>query len=136
MNIIGRLTKDAEVRNLSNQKQVVNFSIATNDNYRNKKGERIEQTTFFDCAYWISPKVADFLTKGTLVELSGRAYPSAWIGKDGEPHAGLNFHTSQIKVHSSSKIIQPNTAESTKSDKKGTSKSQSNNSDKDDDLPF
>ena len=103
MNIIGRLTRDAEVRNLPNEKQVVNFSIATNDNYRNKQGERIEQTTYFECAYWISPKVADFLTKGTLVELSGRAYTSAWIGKDGEPHAGLNFHTSQIKLHGGSK---------------------------------
>lgn len=52
MNIIGRLTRDAEVRNLSNEKQVVNFSIATNDNYRNKQGERVEQTTYFECAYW------------------------------------------------------------------------------------
>ncbi len=30
MNIIGRVTKDAEVRTVSNEKQVVNFSIATN----------------------------------------------------------------------------------------------------------
>lgn len=39
MNIIGRLTRDAEVRTLSNEKQVVNFLIATNDNYRNKHGD-------------------------------------------------------------------------------------------------
>ena len=32
------------------QKQGVNFSIATNDNYRNKQGERIEQTTYSECA--------------------------------------------------------------------------------------
>jgi single-strand DNA-binding protein len=48
MNIIGRVKKDAEVRTLSNSKQVVNFSVATNDSYRNKQGERIEQTTYFD----------------------------------------------------------------------------------------
>lgn len=136
MNIIGRLTRDAEVRNLSNEKQVVNFSIATNDNYRNKQGERIEQTTYFECAYWISPKVADFLTKGTLVELSGRAYTSAWIGKDGEPHAGLNFHTSQIKVHSSGKGRDSKISESKTADKKTNSKSKSDDSDKEDDLPF
>ncbi len=57
MNIIGRLTKDAEVRTLSGNRQVVNFSIATNESYRSKEGERVEQTTYFDCAYWISPKV-------------------------------------------------------------------------------
>ena len=99
MNIIGRVTKDAEVRTLSNSKQVVNFSVATNDSYRNKSGERIEQTTYFDCSYWITPNVAKILTKGSLVELSGRVTARAWTGNDGEAHAGLNFHTSQIKLH-------------------------------------
>ena len=107
MNIIGRLTRNAEVRTLSNEKQVVNFAIATNDGYRNKQGEWIEQTTYFDCAYWISPKVATLLTKGTLVELSGRVSPRAWVSKDGEPKAGLNFHTSQIKLHGASKRVEP-----------------------------
>ncbi|WP_281323450.1 single-stranded DNA-binding protein [Flavobacterium aestivum] len=99
MNIIGRVTKDAQVRTLSNEKQVVNFSIATNDSYRNKAGERIGQTTFFDCAYWISPKVATILTKGSLVELTGRVSARVWTGNDGESHAGLNFNASQIKLH-------------------------------------
>src|SRR5690554_5741915 len=99
MNIIGRLTRDAEVRTLSNEKQVVNFSVATNDSYKNKQGERVEQTTYFDCAYWISPKVATLLTKGTLVELTGRVSPRAWTDNNGEPKAGLNFHTSNIKFH-------------------------------------
>ena len=51
MNIIGRLTRDAEVRTLNNDKQVVNFSVASNESYKNKQGERVEQTTYFDCAY-------------------------------------------------------------------------------------
>lgn len=106
MNIIGRVTKDAEVRTLSGNRQVVNFSIATNDSYRSKEGERVEQTTYFDCAYWISPKVADILTKGTLVELSGRVSARAWKGSDGELHAGLNFNTSQIKLHGGVKKAQ------------------------------
>src|SRR5690554_3706971 len=103
MNIIGRLTRDAEVRTTSQDKQVVNFSIATNDSYKNKLGERIEQTTYFDCAYWISVNVAQVLTKGTLVELTGRVSARAWVGKEGEPRAGLNFHTSQIKLHGGSR---------------------------------
>jgi single-strand DNA-binding protein len=103
MNITGRLTRDAEVRTLSNKKQVVNFSVATNDSYRNKQGERVEQTTYFDCAYWISANVARLLTKGTLVELTGRVSTRAWVNKDGEARAGLNFHTSQIKLHGGSK---------------------------------
>lgn len=103
MNIIGRLTADAQVRSLSNDKQVVNFSVAVNDSYRNKQGERIEQTTFFDCALWNRPKVAAILKKGALVELSGRVIPRAWINKDGEAKAGLNFNTAAITLHSSGK---------------------------------
>jgi len=139
MNIIGRLTRDAEVRTLSNKKQVVNFSVATNDNYRNKQGERIEQTTYFDCTYWISPKVAEILTKGALVELSGRAYTSAWIGKDGEAHAGLNFHTSRIKFHGEGKksdAIKTTSKSSIKSARAISEKSNSDKNVQEDDLPF
>lgn len=121
MNITGRLTRDAEVRTTSQQKQVVNFSVATNDTYRNKQGERIEQTTYFDCSYWITPNVAKILTKGTLVELSGRVTARAWTGSDGEAHAGLNFHTSQIKLHGGGKR-----AETVQATAQGT----------EDDLPF
>lgn len=103
MNITGRVTRDAEVRTLSNSKQVVNFSVAVNESYRNKKGEKVEQTTFFECAYWISAKVAGILTKGALVELAGRVSARAWTGNDGEPRAGLNFTTSQITLHAGGK---------------------------------
>ena len=105
MNIIGRLTRDAEVRTTSQDKQVVNFSVAINESYRNKQGERIEQTIYFDCSYWISTKVARFLTKGTLVELIGKISARVWTSIDGEPKAGLNFHTSQIKLHGGSQRI-------------------------------
>lgn len=103
MNIIGRITKDAQVHTTAKDKKVVNFSVATNESYRNKQGERMEQTTFFDCAYWLAPNVAKFLTKGTLVELTGRVTARAWTGNDGEAKAALNFHTSQIKLHGASR---------------------------------
>ncbi|MFH6987917.1 single-stranded DNA-binding protein [Flavobacterium collinsii] len=106
MNIIGRVTKDAQVRNVSESKAVVNFSVAINDSYKNKQGERVEQTTYFDCAYWLSPKVAPILTKGAVVELTGRVSARVWTGSDGQAHAGLNFNTSQIKLHGGSKKSQ------------------------------
>ncbi|MBS0027222.1 single-stranded DNA-binding protein [Chitinophaga sp. 22321] len=102
MNIIGRLTADAQVRTTTANKEVVSFSLAVNDSYRNKQGERINQPTYFDCSYWLSTGVAKFLAKGTLVELTGRVSVNAWTGKDGKAHAGLNFHTSQIKLYGGS----------------------------------
>lgn len=125
MNIIGRVTKDAQVRTLSNSKQVVNFSVAINDSYKNKQGERIEQATYFDCAYWLSVKVATILTKGALVELTGRASARAWTGSNGEVHAGLNFNTSQIKLHGGGKKTETVQASTENSDSKA-----------DEDLPF
>ena len=92
---------------------------------RNKAGERIEQTTYFDCAYWLSPKVAQILTKGTVVELTGRVSARAWTGSDGQPHTGLNFYTSQIKLHGGGK----------KSETVQASTGTNNNKEKDD-LPF
>ena len=130
MNITGRLTRDAEVRTLSNEKQVVNFSVATNDSYRNKQGERVEQTTYFDCAYWISANVARLLTKGTLVELTGRVSTRAWVSKDGEARAGLNFHTSNIKLHGGSRRTE--TVQATAQSESNSTAGQGT----EDDLPF
>lgn len=107
MNIIGRLTGDAKISTTPNDKQVVNFSVAVNDSYRNKQGQRVQHTEYFNCAYWLSTNVAKALTKGAWVELNGRVSATAWVGGDGEVHAALNFHTSQIKFHGSGK--QPET---------------------------
>lgn len=97
MNIIGRVTRDAQVQTAAGGKEVVNFSVAVNDSYKNKQGERVDQTEFFDCAYWLTPKVAKMLVKGLLVELIGRVSASGWTDRDGNPRATLNFHVSSIK---------------------------------------
>ncbi|MCK0125288.1 single-stranded DNA-binding protein [Gelidibacter sp. F2691] len=130
MNITGRLTRDAEVRTTSQDKQVVNFSVAVNDGYKNRQGEWVEQTTYFDCAYWITANVARLLTKGTLVELIGRVSTRAWTSKEGEPRAGLNFHTSQIKLHGGSKRTE--TSQATKQTESNKITEQTT----EDDLPF
>ena len=131
--IIGRVTQNAKINILKNDKKVVNFSVAINDGYKTKQGERKEQTTYYNCSYWINAKIAEFLTKGTLVELSGRISSSAWIGKDGEIKSGLNFHTSKIKLHGGKQKSEFN--------KEPIANPQNNNSnpfadETDDDLPF
>ena len=130
MNIIGRLTRDAQVRTTSQEKQVVNFSVAINDGYRNKQGERIEQTTYFDCSYWISTNVAKILTKGTLVELTGKVSTRAWTASNGELKASLNFLASTIKSHGGGRKIE-NTQATTEHKNNKVSKQEPT-----DDLPF
>ena len=80
----------------------MNFSVAVNHDYKDKNGTKVTQTEFFDCAYWFSTGVAQYLTKGSLVELAGRVSARAWVGNDGQPKAGLNFNTTDITLHGGS----------------------------------
>lgn len=100
MILIGRLTKDGSITTLKDERQVLNFSIAINDWYKAKGSDTaVKHTTYINCAYWISMKFASRLTKGTLVELSGRIYVNPYIGFDGEVKATLNCHVNAITIH-------------------------------------
>ena len=103
MQIIGRITRNATVSQLPGERSVVNFSIAINDSYKPKSGERKEFTTYVNCSYWIGTAIADRLLKGALVELSGRIYVNAYTDMQGKAKASLNCHVNQIKIHQPAK---------------------------------
>lgn len=100
MEMTARLTGDAKLSTLKNDRQVVNFSVAINDSYKAKgSNEPTKMVTYVQCDYWVNPGIAQFLTKGTLVELQGRVGVNAYTGKDGEAKATLTFHVNTIKLH-------------------------------------
>ena len=137
--IVGRVTKNAQINTLKNDKQVVNFSVAINDYYKAKDGERKEQTTYYNCSYWQSPNVAKILTKGTLVELTGKISSTAWIGKDGEIKSGLNFLTSWIKLHGGGKHSENTENNQLEPTRHASAQAENTNpfsDDTEDDLPF
>jgi single-strand DNA-binding protein len=104
MEIIGRLTADANVSETKAGKKVVNFSIAINDTYKTKDSEEVKKiTTYVNCAYWINTGIATYLTKGSLVECAGRIGVNTWMGKEGDAKATLTFHVNNIKLHGKSK---------------------------------
>ncbi len=98
MEIIGRVTGDAKVRKLNDGREVVSFSIAINDYYKTKDGEKKNVATFIDCSYWVSNKIAEHLKKGSIVSLFGRIGINAYINMKGEAQASLTFHVNNIKV--------------------------------------
>ena len=103
MELVGRLTADAKVSTLKDDRKVVNFSIAINDSYQPKNSELVTKiTTFVNCSYWINPSIAEHLSKGVLVELSGRIGVNAWTSTEGEAKASLTFHVNNIKLHGKS----------------------------------
>ncbi|MFT3981174.1 MAG: single-stranded DNA-binding protein [Ferruginibacter sp.] len=103
MEIVGRLTADATVNTLKDERKVVNFSVAVNDSYKPKGSDsNTKVTTYFNCSYWMSPAIAEHLTKGVLVECYGRISANAWTNAEGEAKASLNFHVNNIKLHGKS----------------------------------
>ena len=100
MVLIGRVTKDAVVTQLKDDRKVTNFTIAVNDWYKPKGQEKsISVTTFIDCAYWISPVIAERLTKGSLVEITGKLKVTAYINMQGDAVGKLNCHADSMKIH-------------------------------------
>ncbi len=104
MEIIARLTADAAVKTLKDERQVVNFSVAINDSYKPKGSDQATKlVTYVDCSYWANPSIAQYLTKGTLVELYGRIGVNAYLNMQGEAKGSLRFHVNHIKLHGGSK---------------------------------
>jgi single-strand DNA-binding protein len=97
MELTGRLTADAKVSEVKGGKNVVNFSIAINDSYKPKDGERVELTTYVDCAYWLNAKVGQYLKKGLLVQMNGRMGSRAWVNKDGDAQSSLTCNIYYLK---------------------------------------
>ena len=100
MVLIGRLTKDAVVNQLKDERKVVNFTVVVNDAYKPKGREEWKTyASFFNCAYWVSAAIAPLLKKGILVEVTGRIYVSAYKDTEDAAKATLHCHVSAIKIH-------------------------------------
>ncbi|QEM12443.1 single-stranded DNA-binding protein [Mucilaginibacter rubeus] len=97
MEITGRLVADATVRKTNTDKKVTGFRLAINRRYTSN-GEQKEETTYVDCSFWRTDKLAPYLTKGLLVQLYGHMSARPWVSRDGEPMASLNFHTNEITL--------------------------------------
>lgn len=83
--LIGRLGRDPEVRHLENGAAVAKFSVATTENYKDREGNRKEQTEWHDVVVWraLAEIAEKFLKKGALVYIEGKLTHRKWQDKDG-----------------------------------------------------
>jgi single-strand DNA-binding protein len=83
--LIGNLGNAPEVRNTETGKKLVRFSVATNEQYKNAKGERVTETQWHNIIAW--GKVADiaekYLAKGSEVALEGKLVSRNYTDKEG-----------------------------------------------------
>ena len=82
--IIGRLGKDPEVRYTSSGKAVANFSIATEEKWKNAAGEPQSKTEWHRCVAWgkLAEIIQKYVKKGNLIFVQGRIETRSWE-KDG-----------------------------------------------------
>ena len=96
LNIIGRLTRDAELKYTNGGLAVSTFSIAT-DSYAGKDKE--SYVSFFECDYWGKPAEAlnQYLTKGTQIAFEGYIKQERWE-KDGANSSKVKIKAQRIQL--------------------------------------
>lgn len=83
--LVGNLGKDPEVRHLENGASVANFSIATSESYKDKNGNRQEQTEWHNVVLWrgLAEIAEKYLRKGSQIYVEGKLRTRSWQDKDG-----------------------------------------------------
>lgn len=81
--LVGRMTKDPELRRTSSGAAVTSFSLAINRNFSSANGER--QTDFINCVVWnkAAENVERYCSKGSLVGIEGRIQSRQYDAQDG-----------------------------------------------------
>jgi len=83
--LIGNLGQDPDVKSIGEDKKVAHISVATNENYRNAKGEKVTETQWHNVVAW--GKLADiaekYLVKGTEVVIEGKLINRNYTDKQG-----------------------------------------------------
>lgn len=88
--LLGRLTRDPEIRYTTSGQPVTQFAIATNRYSSGNDGERREFTDYHNIVAWnigkrnLAQQCADFLRKGSLVYVEGRLQTRSWESQTGE----------------------------------------------------
>ena len=98
LQIIGNLGKDCIVKEV-NGKNVINFSVAHTERFKDAQGNQKERTTWVECAYWTDrTAVAQYLTKGKTVYAEGSPEADAYTNKDGQAAATLRMRVQSVQL--------------------------------------
>lgn len=83
--LVGNLGMDPEVKVFSDNKRLAKLSLATNESYKNDKGEKVTETQWHNIIIWgAQAKFAeDILKKGDEVAVDGKLSSRSYVDKDG-----------------------------------------------------
>ncbi len=83
--LIGRLTKNPELRSTPNGQSVTSFSIATNRVFTDAQGQKQDRAEFHNIVAWgkLAEICSQYLSKGRRAYVEGRLQTRDWVGQDG-----------------------------------------------------
>ena len=98
--LIGRLGADPETRYVPDGTMVVNFTMATDESWKNKAGEKVQKTEWHRIEAW--GKLAEicntYLKKGALVFIEGKIKTQSWEDKDGVKRYTTKIQAASMKM--------------------------------------
>lgn len=101
--LIGNIGKDATIKNMERGVVAINFPVAHNKNWRDKRtGESKTKTTWVNCTIWkkegANLRILDFLKKGALVELIGSPFAKAFQQEEGFIRTEIRLNVSRTNI--------------------------------------
>ena len=101
--LIGNIGKDAVVRNMDNGVVAINFPVAHNKNWKDKRtGEQRTKTTWINCTIWkregANLRILEYLKTGTLVEVIGTPFPKGYLQDDQSIKTEIRLNVSKTNI--------------------------------------
>jgi len=137
--IVGRTTREMELKALPNGNQVCSFSLATGFKYKNKEGVEVEETEFHNVSAFgkVAETLAKYVVKGQELFIEGRLKTDSWE-KDGAKHYSTKIILANFQFGSKPKNYQEDRQEESQVDE-AVEKSEGVDDDEvinPDDIPF
>ena len=98
--LIGRLGRDPEMRVTKSGSQVTSFSVATNDYWKDKQGNKQEKTDWHNIVCWagLAEYASNYLRKGKLVYVEGRLQTNDWVDQQNVKHYKTEIVANTIQM--------------------------------------
>lgn len=134
-NFIGRLGRDPETRYLTNGDAVTNITLAVDESYKDKSGNKVDKCEWINVTFYrkLAEIVGQYLTKGSLIYVSGKMQTRKLTDKNGIERYTTEIIASDMKMLSSKQNANNKESDLTQQRSDNTD---TGFDDMDDDIPF
>lgn len=98
--LVGRLGRDPETRYTGGGQAVANFSMATDESYKDKNGEKQKRTEWHKIVVWgkLAEIAQQYLKKGSLIFIEGRIQSREWQDKEGQKRTSFEIVANNFRM--------------------------------------